>query len=51
MVCITDTIDKWDTDKLSEVVNKKHSAKTKTKTDIVSCFPEIPSEAVDQQHL
>jgi len=29
-------MDKWDTDKLSEVVQKKHSAKTKTKTDIVS---------------
>ncbi len=34
-VCV-DTIDKWDTDKLSEVVEKKHSTKSKTKTDIVS---------------
>ncbi len=33
-----DTIDKWDEEKLKEVVNKKHATKTKTKTDIVSHF-------------
>ena len=32
----TDTIDKWDEDKLKEVVQKKHGEKTKPKTDIVS---------------
>ena len=38
-VCVygTDTIDKWDEEKLKEVVQKKHGGKTKQKTDIVSC--------------
>ena len=31
-----DTIDKWDEDKLKEVVEKKHGDKVKPKTDIVS---------------
>ena len=31
-----DTIDKWDEDKLKEVVQKKHGEKNKPKTDIVS---------------
>ena len=31
-----DTIDKWDEDKLKEVVQKKHGGKVKQKTDIVS---------------
>lgn len=31
-----DTIDKWDEDKLKEVVEKKHGGKVKPKTDIVS---------------
>ena len=36
-VC-ADTIDKWDEDKLKEVVQKKHGEKVKQKTDIVSCY-------------
>lgn len=39
----TDTIDKWDTNKLEEVVKKKHSTKTKTKTEIVSELKLTPS--------
>ena len=37
-VCVfgADTIDKWDEEKLKEVVQKKHGGKTKQKTDIVS---------------
>ena len=31
-----DTIDKWDEEKLKEVVEKKHGEKSKPKTDIVS---------------
>ena len=31
-----DTIDKWDEDKLKEVVEKKHGDKSKPRTDIVS---------------
>ena len=31
-----DTIDKWDEDKLKEVVEKKHGDKNKPRTDIVS---------------
>ena len=31
-----DTMDKWDDQKLQDVVDKKHGGKTKPKTDIVS---------------
>ena len=31
-----DTIDKWDEDKLKEVVEQKHGGKAKLKTDIVT---------------
>lgn len=31
-----DTMDKWDDEKLHDVVDKKHGGKTKPKTDIVS---------------
>ena len=34
----TDTIDKWDEDKLKEVVQQKHGEKSRPKTDIVRFY-------------
>ena len=42
MYILTDTIDKWDEDKLKEVVEKKHAVKVKPKTDIVSTVHTHP---------
>lgn len=37
----TDTMDKWDEDKLKEVVEKKHGGGNRPTTDIVSCINNI----------
>ena len=41
-VCVTDTIDKWDEEKLKEVVKKKHDEESKPKTDIVGTSSHLP---------
>lgn len=38
-----DTMDKWDEDKLKEVVEKKHGSGSRPTTDIVSCTNSLPN--------
>ena len=46
MCFVADTIDKWDEDKLKEVVEEKHGGKTKQKTDIVSHSQPPPTSSI-----
>lgn len=45
-----DTMDKWDEDKLKEVVEKKHGSGTRPTTDIVSCTSSTYSNPIVENH-